>query len=54
MRDFDRPADWRQGYEDAKNGLPRASTRPYYRHGYDQGLSESIREHQTNAKHERV
>lgn len=40
--DFDRELDFAQGREDALNGFPRASTRPYYRQGYDRGLSESI------------
>lgn len=52
MQSFDRVGDWRQGYEDAKNGFQRESTRPMYRQGYDRGLSESIREHKTNEKHE--
>lgn len=37
---FPREGDWHQGYEDAKNGFPRESTRPYYRAGYDRGLAE--------------
>ncbi len=39
---FDRRGDEEQGYEDARNGFPRASTRPYYRRGYDRGLTERL------------
>lgn len=39
---FDRESDWQQGYEDALNGFPRTSTRPWYRRGYDAGLTELL------------
>jgi hypothetical protein len=40
---IDRKSDYEQGREDALNGFPRESTRPFYRKGYDKGLSEFIR-----------
>lgn len=46
LPDYDRKSDWEQGYSDAHNRLPRASTRPHYRAGYDRGLSDLIRETQ--------
>ncbi len=39
---FDRKGDEEQGYWDAYHGFPRASTRPYYRAGYDRGLSDVL------------
>jgi hypothetical protein len=40
---YDHRADEEQGYEDALNGFPRASTRPFYRRGYDRGLTEALK-----------
>jgi hypothetical protein len=39
---FDREGDYAAGYHDGVNGFPRESTRPYYRRGYDAGLSALI------------
>jgi hypothetical protein len=39
---YDHTADFEQGREDAMNGFPRASTRPFYRKGYDKGLTATL------------
>lgn len=36
---YDHASDEAQGFDDARNGLPRVSTRAHYRRGYDRGIS---------------
>ena len=43
LEGYDHKGDEEQGYEDAKNGFPRESTRPFYRRGYDRYMSELMR-----------
>jgi hypothetical protein len=42
--------DFEWGRRDALAGVPRESTRPYYRKGYDRGLTESIAQQRKEVK----